>query len=150
MCAAEIHKFLSKAHCPTGGESDFGQIWDDLKTFCAFQPDPLAHTIDAFHLKWHGFLGYAFPPFCLLGKVMQTIIQDGAIIIVVAPYWPTKPWFTMFRKLMISEPLRFAIDESSLSLPHRNNQDEAGAGLRHPLTGRLSLMAALLSGNHYC
>jgi hypothetical protein len=104
------------------------------------------------HFTLNGMAFSAMPShlFRLLGRVMQKIIQDGATIIVVAPYWPTKPWFTMFRKLMVSEPLRFAIDEFSLFLPHRTNQDEAGAGLRHPLTGRLSLMAALLSGSHYC
>ena len=120
-----------------------------LKPFCAFQPDPLAHTIDAFTLNWQGFLCYAFPPFCLLGRVMQKIIQDQAEVIVVAPYWPTKPWFTMFKRMLTSEPLRFVVNENTLFLPHRIADTHSRKPKQHPLVGRLSLMVGKLSGAHY-
>ena len=37
--------------------------------FCSFKPDPLASAIDAFTFPWQMELGYAFPPFCLIGKI---------------------------------------------------------------------------------
>ena len=118
--------------------------------FCSYQPDPLAHTIDAFNLNWHGFLGYAFPPFCLLGRIMQKIVQDNALVIVVAPYWPTKPWFTMFRKMLLSEPHRIFVDANTLFLPHRLPAESTSHPRAHPMANKLSLMVGVLSGSHYC
>jgi hypothetical protein len=118
------------------------------KLFCSFQPDPLAHTVDAFNLNWHGFLGYAFPPFCLLPRIMQKIVQDQALVIVVAPYWPTKSWFTMFRKMITSEVFRFPVEHDSLFLPHRI-KDASRKPDHHPMMGKLSMMVGLLSGAHY-
>jgi hypothetical protein len=67
--------------------------------FCSYHPDPLAHVIDAFTISWTNMVGYAFPPFCLLGRVLQKIVQDKAMCIVVAPEWPKKSWFSMFKNL---------------------------------------------------
>jgi hypothetical protein len=125
-----------------------------VPVFCSYQPDPLAHTIDAFNLNWHGFLGYAFPPFCLLGRIMQKIVQDNALVIVVAPYWPTKPWFTMFRKMLLSEPHRIFVDADTLFLPHRLPTESTSHPRTHPrahpMANKLSLMVGVLSGSHYC
>ena len=120
-----------------------------VSPFCAYQPDPLAHTIDAFNLNWHGFLGYAFPPFCLLGKIMQKIIRDDATVIVVAPFWPTKPWYTLFCRMLVEEPLKIYVDHNTLCLPHRNEDVVDHSQRQHPMTGSLTLMVGKLSGNHY-
>ena len=116
-----------------------------VRPFCAFQPDPLANTIDAFTITWHGFLGYAFPPFCLLGRIIQKIIQDRAEIILIAPDWPTKPWYTFLRALSIAPPYHFSVTNDTLSLPHRLPQNQS----IHPLAGRLRLTAWRLSGTHF-
>jgi hypothetical protein len=118
--------------------------------FCSFKPDPLAHTIDAFNLNWHNMLGYAFPPFCLLGRVLQKIVQDGAMVIVVAPYWPTKPWFTMFQRMLMSAPYKILVEPDTLFLPHRNPDEDPAHRLMHPMTNKLTLMAGKLSGTRFC
>jgi hypothetical protein len=120
-----------------------------VSPFCSYQPDPLAHTIDAFNLPWNGFLGYAFPRFCLLGRVMQKIIQDEATVIVIAPYWPTKPWFTMFQRMLLSPPFRFLVTDDTLFLPHRLANESRRNHQAHPLSHKLTLMAGKLSGIHY-
>jgi hypothetical protein len=53
--------------------------------FCSFQPDPLASVVDAFAFPWTRGLYYGFPPFCLLGCILQKIVQDGTDIILVVP-----------------------------------------------------------------
>jgi hypothetical protein len=118
--------------------------------FCSYQPDPLAHIIDAFTVPWSGFLGYAFPPFCLLGRVLQKIVQDKALVIVVAPDWPTKSCYTLFRRLQISQIHRIYVTDSTLFLSHRLDPLLLGdpRSLRpHPLAGKLVLTVELLSGS---
>jgi hypothetical protein len=122
--------------------------------FCAFKPDPLAATIDAFTIHWLGFLCYAFPPFCVLGRVIQKVIQDKAEIILIAPDWPTKPWYTLVRKLAIARPYTFRVRANTLFLPHRSTDLLGTASCHvtqppmkgHPMQGHLSLTAWRLSG----
>ena len=44
--------------------------------FCSWKPDPDAWKIDAFSFPWIQKGLYAFPPFCLVGKVLAKVIQD--------------------------------------------------------------------------
>jgi hypothetical protein len=125
-----------------------------VKPFCALNPDPLASTIDAFTISWQGFLGYAFPPFCILGRVLQKIIQDQAEIILIAPDWPTKPWYTLLRKLAVAAPYTFPVVKTTLSLPHRltprpTRRAHQSLLLGHPLQGKMALTAWHLSGKHF-
>ena len=39
--------------------------------FYSWFPDPMAEQIDSFTVSWAGDLGYAFPPFGLVGRVLQ-------------------------------------------------------------------------------
>ena len=60
-----------------------------VKVFCAWKPDPEAQSIDAFTSCWKSPFVYAFPPFCLLGKVLKKVASEQVTGIVVFPYWPT-------------------------------------------------------------
>ena len=65
-----------------------------LPIYISWRPDPHACDIDAFSISWaQGFL-YAFPPFSQVGRVLQKIVQDPAVVLVVLPLWPTRVWFT--------------------------------------------------------
>lgn len=59
--------------------------------FVSWHNDPEAFRVDAFTLKWSTYFFYAFPPFCLILKVLQKIILDKAEGIVLVPLWPTQP-----------------------------------------------------------
>ena len=55
--------------------------------FVAWKPDPRAIAIDAFTLEWSRYkLIYCFPPFSLIGKVLQYIQGSNTIAILVIPY----------------------------------------------------------------
>ena len=64
--------------------------------YITWKNDPDAYAVDAFTISWKNKLFYAFPPFSLITKTMQKIINDKANGIVVVPYWPTQPWFPVF------------------------------------------------------
>ena len=88
-----------------------------LKSYVSFRPDPGAMAVDAFSLDWGNLKFYAFPPFCLLTKVIQKIIFDKAEGILIAPLWPTQPWYAMLDKIIIM-PACF-ISRGSLIPDHR-------------------------------
>jgi hypothetical protein len=77
-----------------------------IKKCCAWKLDPLASFIDAFTLNWIDFNSvYIFPPFSLLGSCVQKIRMEKAKGIVIAPLWPTQPWFTRLMELLIDNPI---------------------------------------------
>ena len=110
-----------------------------LDNYFSWHPDPSSLVTDAFSVGWGDVYGYAFPPFRLLGRVIQKIIQDRATVLVVMPLWPTKPWFPVALRLLTATPR--LISRGSLYLP----QD---LSLKHRLERSLVLGALLLSGNH--
>lgn len=107
------------------------------QNYVSWLPDPSAYDIDAFTLKWHGILFYAFPPFALISRMLQKIKSEKAIGIIVIPYWPSQPWFPLFNSMIISEKIVFEPSYDLLLSPSRDP---------HPLHRNLTLIAAKLSG----
>lgn len=105
--------------------------------FVSWFPDPLAEAIDAFSLDWKDFYFYAFPSFNLILRVLRKIISNKAEGVVVVPWWPAQPWFPLFNRITISQPIRFDPDINMLSSPFREV---------HPAWTRITLVAARLSG----
>ena len=73
------------------GEPDIDMIASRLNykvsQYVAWKPDPGAITIDAFTLDWPRYkLIYCFPPFSLIGKVLQYIQGSNTTAILVIPY----------------------------------------------------------------
>ena len=58
-------------------------------TFISWHPQPGAVAIDAFSLSWANMNCYAFPPFSLLPQVLVKIRHDKALVLLIAPVWPT-------------------------------------------------------------
>ena len=117
--------------------------------FCSFQPDPMASVVDAFTFPWTRGLYYGFPPFCLLGRILQKIVQDGTDIILVVPKWPTKAWYPLFQRLLLEPPVVIPVTTTTLFLPHRSQEDTYTHRRHlkgHPMAGRLTLLVGKLSG----
>lgn len=109
------------------------------KKYVSWKRDPDAVSIDAFTIPWNGYFFYAFPPFSLLLKTIRKIENEKARGIIVAPYWPTQPWYPMFASLLESKPMFFS--------PHRSLLTST-SGQPHPLHLKLTLVAGILSGKH--
>jgi hypothetical protein len=96
-----------------------------LPQFVSWRPDPLAVHADAFSINWKNIQGYAFPPFALIGRCLQQVInQEGDKLVLVAPVWPAQPWYPVLLRLCTDFPLLFPMSPTLLM---RDNQP-------HPLT----------------
>ena len=79
-----------------------------LPQFMALVPEPRALAIDALSQDWQGRSMYMFPLFLLLNKVIQKLrtTQTGKVILI-APWWPSQPWFPHLLRLSVDHLLRF-------------------------------------------
>lgn len=122
---AEVDLFASRAstHCPlwfswTEEDSPLGQ-------------DALGH-------EWPSVFLYAFPPLPLILPTLQRVLLRGHRLLLVAPFWPGRPWFPLLRKLCCSSPWR---------LPGRRDLlSQLGGRIWHPDPCRLQLWAWPLQG----
>lgn len=109
------------------------------ETYVTWKIDPDAWAVDAFTVSWKNLNFYAFPPFILILKVLRKIITDQSEGVVVVPYWPSQPWFPLFKKLVCSSCIYFEPDINLLTSPFR---------VPHNLHRTLGLLAAKLSGKN--
>jgi hypothetical protein len=103
--------------------------------YVAWRPDPDAYDIDAFSMAWHNLNMYCFPPFSVIGRMLQKINAAQATALVILPLWPTKPWFTQALRMLVKPPKL----KKCLTLPQQPSLD-------HPLFPKLTLAAMMLSG----
>ena len=101
---------------PRNNESDIQTVGNYTclpQSKCAsspvYVPEPRALAIDALSQDWQERLMYMFPPFPLLNiKVIQKLrtTQEGEVILI-APWWPTQPWFPHLHRLSVDHPRFF-------------------------------------------
>ncbi|XP_064107554.1 uncharacterized protein LOC135216312 [Macrobrachium nipponense] len=66
-----------------------------LPVYCSPIPDQEAVAVDAFLMDWERLNAYAFPPFKILDRVLKKFRElVNARMILIAPFWPTRPWIT--------------------------------------------------------
>ncbi|KAG8536531.1 hypothetical protein GDO81_026159 [Engystomops pustulosus] len=108
-----------------------------IEVFFSISPKDNPLGLDALSQSWKTNLAYAFPPFPLISRTLQKIQSSQTTVILVAPFWPKKPWFPLLLKLAISGPI---------FLPCRRDLLHQGP-LLHPDPKFLNLAAWLLKGN---
>jgi len=128
--------------CSTFGSPNIDLFASDqtaqCEKFVSWLPSPNCYQVDAFSFKWKdGF--YAFPPFCLIPRVLRKIRLDGANGIVIVPDWPTQSWYPEFLSMVTRKVIRLGPSNNLLYSPY----------YREPLSicKSLVLLAAVLSGN---
>ena len=112
-----------------------------LQIYVSWKPDPKASFIDAFSIDWSNFLFYAFPPYCLISRCLQKVIQDQATGIIVVPFWPTQPFFSVLLSLLVAVPQILGVTRHNLIHPMLSSP--------HPLVGHLNLLVCKVSGDRY-
>ena len=56
--------------------------------FVSWHPEPGCHSVDAFNLCWTPHQCYAFPPFCLIGRVLSKLQRDNVQqFLFIVPVW---------------------------------------------------------------
>ena len=118
------------------------QLNAKILCYVAWKPDPNAFAIDAFTLNWSVFnLVYCFPPFSVIGKVLQKLLQYQTTAILVLPERPTQFWYPRVTSMLLAPPMRINLQKTTLTLPHN-------ASKVHPLYPKLQLIGCLVSGKH--
>ena len=115
-----------------------------LPCYCARADDPDAWALDAFSIPWSDFLGFAFPPFALLPRVLEKVASDRASLLLVAPFWPKRPWFPRLRSLLAGQP-RSLPGRQPVSLIRHPNPRVLHLTL-WPLSAQPGVRQAFLSG----
>jgi len=110
-----------------------------MTRYVSWKPDPFALATDAFTIKWTEEVGYIFPPFCLIGRVMAKVQREEATATLVAPVWSSQPWYPLILESVIDYPVLLPPTIDLLTSPT--------LGV-HPLlqTGTLRLAAWRVSG----
>ena len=113
-----------------------------LPRYMAWKADPDALAVNALVQDWTDKQAYAFPPFPLIGKVLQKLRVLEIDLVLICPSWPSQPWWSRVLGMAIKPPLL---------LPQRKDLLSNPKGEIHPLlsqgTNHLPLAAWLLSGN---
>ena len=107
--------------------------------FFSWNPDPLAKFINAFHINWQHIYGYCFPPFPVIGKVLQKVESEQATICLICPAWQSQVFFPKMLGLLIDFPILIPNRKNNLTHPSDTQK-------QHPLCLKLNLMACLISG----
>lgn len=103
-----------------------------------WQRDPGAYAITAFTIDRKQFYFYEFSPYGIIIKLLKKIITDGAEGIVVAPVWPTQPWFPLYQCLLCLDPV--ILEPSNLVLFSSFNSE---------IQPKLTLIAGRLSAKRF-
>ncbi|XP_073441685.1 uncharacterized protein [Dendrobates tinctorius] len=75
-----------------------------VKSFCSLNPKEEPWAVDALQIPWDFKLSYAFPPVALIPVVVKKIREDHARVILIAPFWPKRPWFSLLQIMSLSDP----------------------------------------------
>lgn len=96
-------------------------------------------AISCISCKWTGTYMYAFPPFSVIGRLVQKVRFDIAEMVLVAPVLVTQNWYTAVLEMLVDDLLIVKVREDTLTLP--------GLNQIHPLVNRLLLMVCHISGD---
>ncbi len=71
-----------------------------LPRYVSWQRDPYSEQVDAFTMDWNNLNMFLFPPFSMINKVVQKLLQTKCIgnVIIVVPKWPTQPWYPILQR----------------------------------------------------
>jgi hypothetical protein len=68
--------------------------------------DPHTSGVDALaQSDWATHNNYVCPPFRLLNRIIDTIVNQRAQATVIAPKWPSQPWFYRLQRLSVCPPI---------------------------------------------
>ena len=116
------------------------RLCHQLPQYMAWKPDPNSFATDAMQQDWNKMFGFAFPPFSLIGRVINKVLRENVeAMILVTPTWQTQPWYTLLLRMPIQRPLLLLTLPNLLLNP---------LGEKHPLvkTSFLRLAAWKITG----
>ena len=113
-----------------------------LPQYVSWKPDPHCLFTDAFQKIWENCIPYAFPPFCLISRVLKKVNTDKVQkMILITPLWTTQTWYPLVLSMSTQNPLLLPTFPNLLVNPQ---------GDCHPLIEKsnLQLVVWTISGIH--
>lgn len=111
-----------------------------VEKYVSWFPQPGAYKCNAFSFDWVDHHPYIFPPFNLIGRVLNKIVEDRVRkALLIIPHWVSQSWFPSLLSLLIDFPIRIPRYRDLLTLPH--------SGQLHPIGKSLSLIGVVVSGD---
>lgn len=108
-----------------------------VQIFCSWENHSQAYAVDSLTIPWQNMFGYAYPPLCLIPRVLHHMSQCNCQIILIAPHWPRRHWYPTILQYLIACPLRLPNIKNLLVQPKTQ--------IYHPKAEIFSLTAWLLS-----
>ena len=137
---AQVFQRLMKIRDPCEIDLFASRLSAKLQIYYSWKPDPGALATDALAQDWRQLRGYAFPPFCLIGRCLAKIQREEVPeILLIAPIWPSQPWYPLLIRMITEIPVILPTFNSLLLNPLQEP---------HPLVlqGHLQLAAWSVSG----
>ena len=106
-----------------------------------WHPDSNAYCTYAFTICWRELKFFEFPPVALILRTIQKIKNDQAQGILVAPHWPSQPWFPLWSAMALGEPVIFKPNENLL-LSVSMQKDSTSSHLEDATNGRDTIRKA--------
>ena len=96
-----------------------------LPVFFSIRPSPSSSGVNALTQNWDCLYGYAYPPTALIPRVLRKLrLQPTAQILLVAPFWPSQPWFRQMTSMLTDLPRAISQRDDLLK--------NAVTGMRYP------------------
>ncbi|KAK3082615.1 hypothetical protein FSP39_000552 [Pinctada imbricata] len=95
-----------------------------MSKYYSWKPDPHAVATNALDQTWTPGPGYAFPPFCLIGRCLVKVREECTQIVLITPTWQTQPWYPILLQMSIDLPVLLPMNGMTLLSP---------TGDKHPL-----------------
>ena len=64
-----------------------------LPKYMSWHPGLGSCAVDSLQHSWRILYACAFPPYCLIGKVLAKVSKDQSLLLIVTPTWQTQPWY---------------------------------------------------------
>ncbi|KAI2661423.1 Transposon Ty3-G Gag-Pol polyprotein [Labeo rohita] len=120
---------------PRGGEADLESVWSSPggpvchEGQCTMSPLVLSSSSSSTGAGCHGTdvaeaASVRFSPIALLPGVLERVRRDGVSLLLVAPFWPGRVWFSDLISLLDGSPWEIPVRRDLLS--------QAGGSLLHP------------------
>ena len=104
MLSPEVFQKISQALGPLEVDLFASRLTHQLPHFFSWRPDPLAEAVDAFQQDWSEVKGFANPPWCLIGHVLNKIRSQEAQVVLVAPVWKSQAWYPVVLEMLMDYP----------------------------------------------
>ena len=85
-----------------------------VRRYVSWRPDPFSVANDGLTFPLTGENAWCFPPEALIQRLLAKLIREQATVTLVAPLWPSKPWWPELQALRIDRPIIPPLGSQSL------------------------------------